>query len=50
VVEAAEIVVHEACEPDVTGDLFDADFLTGEDPAEINFPSIEADAAACSSR
>jgi len=38
--------VHEADEPDVLFDLFDADGLTGEDLAEIDLAHFEADAAA----
>ncbi len=34
VVEVAEIIVHEADEPNVLAHLFDADALTGEDDAE----------------
>ena len=45
-VEVAEIVVHEACEPDVLVDLFDTDILTGEHEAEIDLLPVEADAAA----
>jgi hypothetical protein len=47
VVEVAEIIVHEADEPNVLAHLFDADALTGEDDAEIDFLPIEADAPAC---
>ena len=45
-VEVPEIVIHEADEPDVVGHLLDADALAGEDGAEIDFPSIEADSPA----
>ncbi len=47
VVEVAEIVVHEADEPNLLADLLDADALAGEDGAEIDFLPIEADAPAC---
>jgi len=47
VVEVAEIIVHEADEPNVLAHLFDADALTGEDDAEIDLLPIEADAPAC---
>ena len=46
-VEVAEIIIHEADEPNVVADLFDADALTSEDQTEIDLVPIEADAAAC---
>ena len=46
-VEVSEIIVHEADEPNVLADLFDADALAGEDGTEIDFLPIEADASAC---
>ncbi len=46
-VEVIEIIVHEACEPNVVGHLFDADALTGEDHAKVDLLAIEAEAAAC---
>ncbi len=46
-VEVAEIVVHEADEPNLLADLLDADALAGEDGAEIDLLAIEADAPAC---
>jgi hypothetical protein len=39
---SAEIIVHEAYEPNPVADLFDADALTGEDRAEIDLVPIEA--------
>ena len=47
VVEVAEIVVHEADQPNLLADLLDADALAGEDGAEIDLLPIEADAPAC---
>ena len=47
VVEVAEIIVHEADEPNLLADLLDADALAGEDGAEIDLLAIEADAPAC---
>jgi len=46
VVEEAQVVVHEADQPDVNGYLPNADGLTGEHLAEIDFASTEARAAA----
>ena len=45
-VEVAEIVAHKADEPNLFAHLFDTDFLTGEDGAEIDLLPIEADAPA----
>ena len=45
-IEVAQVVEHEADQPDLVFDLFDADFLTGEDRAEIDFQSVEADSPA----
>ena len=42
----AQIIVHEADEPNVLAHLVDADALTGEDCAEVDFLPIEADAPA----
>jgi hypothetical protein len=39
-------MAHEADEPNAVVGLFDADGLTSEDLAEIDFPPIEADATA----
>jgi integrase len=47
VIEVAEIIVHEADEPNLAADLFDADALTGEDQAEIDLVPIETLRAAC---
>ncbi len=46
-VEVAEIVVHEADEPNLLADLLDADALAGEDGARIDLLPVEADAPAC---
>ena len=46
-VEIAQIIVHEADEPNLLADLLDADALAGEDGAEIDLAAIEADAPAC---
>jgi hypothetical protein len=43
-VEVAQIIVHEADEPNVLAHLLDTDALTGEDGAEVYFLAIEADA------
>ena len=45
-VEVAEIIVHEADEPNVLADLLDADALTGENSAEIDLPPIATGAHA----
>ena len=45
-VEETQIIVHEADKPDLVVDLLDADFLAGEDRAEVYFLPSEADAAA----
>ncbi len=47
-VEVAEIIVHEADEPNLLADLLNADALAGEDGAEIDLLPIEADAPASS--
>ena len=44
-VEVPEIVVHEADEPDLILDLFDAHPLPGKDLTEVDLPSVVADAA-----
>jgi hypothetical protein len=41
VIEEAEVVVHEADEPDFVSDLLDADVLTGEDLAEIDLAAAD---------
>ena len=38
--------MHEADEPDAIGHLLDADALTGEHGAKVDFAALEADAAA----
>ena len=38
--------MHEDSEPDALVDLFDSDLLAGEDLAEVDLLSVEADAAA----
>ena len=45
-IEEAQIVLHKADEPHLLGDLLDADVLAGEDGAEIDFATTDADAAA----
>lgn len=45
-IEEAQVVVHEADQPDLVGDLFDADVLTGEHLAEVDLVPAEADTAA----
>jgi hypothetical protein len=40
-------LVHEADQPGLVVGLFDADFLAGEDLAEIDLVTVEADAPAC---
>ena len=44
-IEVAEIVIHEADEPNLLADLLDADALAGEDGAEIDLLAIEGAAA-----
>ena len=46
VVEIPQIIVHEAGQPDMVLDLFDADGLTGKDEAEVDLLAIVANAAA----
>ena len=45
-IEVAEIVLHEADEPDAVGDLLDANLLSGEHGTDVNFAALVADAAA----
>jgi hypothetical protein len=40
-------LVHEADQPGLVVGLFDADFLAGEDLAEIDLLVVESDAPAC---
>ncbi len=42
----AQIVVHEADEPDVFVDFLDADALTGKDVREVDAFAMHADASA----
>ena len=46
IIEVAEIVVHEADEPNLFTDLLDPHVLARERPAEVNLSSRVADAAA----
>ena len=46
VIEEAQVVVHEAHQPDLLGDLLDADVLSGEHLTEIDLATPDADAAA----
>ncbi len=45
-IEVAEIVLHEADEPDTVGHLLDADTLAGEHGAEVDLAALVANAAA----
>ncbi|PYR34296.1 MAG: hypothetical protein DMF89_16055 [Acidobacteria bacterium] len=45
IVEIPQIVLHEGDEPDALADLRHADVLAGEDVAEVDLASPEADAA-----
>jgi hypothetical protein len=44
-VDIAEIVAHQANDPNAVVDLFDADPLPGECGREVDFLAIDADAA-----
>ena len=46
IVEVSQIIVHEASQPDMVLDLFDADGLAGKDKTEVDLLAIIADAAA----
>jgi len=46
VIEEPQVVVHEAHQPNVFRDLLDAYVLTGEDAAEVDLATVEADAPA----
>jgi hypothetical protein len=46
IVEVSQIVLHEGGEPNALVDLFDAEFLTGQDLAKVDFPPVEADSPA----
>jgi hypothetical protein len=45
-VDIAQIIVDEADEPNSLVDLLDAEALSGKDGGDINFLSVQADAAA----
>ena len=45
-VDVAEIVVHEADDPNAVVDFLDAEFLTGEHGRDIDLFPVHADAAA----
>jgi hypothetical protein len=45
-VEVSEIVAHEACEPNDLVDLPDSEALTCEHGRDVDFLSVQADAAA----
>src|SRR5258708_14782091 len=45
-IEVFQIIIHKADQPDVFVNFFDADGLTGEDRAEVNFLAPQTDAAA----
>jgi hypothetical protein len=46
VIDEAQVVMHEAHQPDLFRNLADADVLTGEDLAEIHLATSHADASA----
>src|SRR5438445_12478440 len=46
VVEEAQVIVHEADQPDVIGDFAHSDGLTGKDLVEIDLASAKAQATA----
>src|SRR5579872_4479194 len=45
-IDITEVVIHEADEPDAVVDFFDADGLSGQTSAEIDFLAIKAEPAA----
>jgi len=45
-IDEAEIVVHEADDPDASLDLFDAKFLTGQDVGDADALAVHADSSA----
>ena len=45
-IEVTQIIIHKADQPDVVVNFFDADGLTGEDRAEVDFLVAQTDAAA----
>ncbi len=46
VIEEAQIVVHEGHQPDLLGDLFDADRLAGKGMTQVDLSPTQADAPA----
>ena len=46
VIEVAEIVLHEADEPDLVADLYDADHLAGKYDAQVDFLPVVTNTAA----
>jgi len=48
VVEEPQVVVHKTRQPDFIADLLDTDVLSGEDGAQVDLATPEADAAALS--
>jgi hypothetical protein len=49
-IKEAQIVVHEGHDPDLLGDLFDPDLLSGEHMAEIDLSFTDANPATASDR
>jgi hypothetical protein len=45
-IDEAEIVAHEADDPNAVVDLLDAEPLTGKDGRDVDFLAVDADAAA----
>ena len=45
-VDVAEIVLHEAYDPDAIVDLLDADALTGQHAGDVDLLAVHADATA----
>jgi hypothetical protein len=45
-VEISEIIVHEADEPNAVADLFDSEFLTGQDSRDVDSLAIQAKSSA----
>jgi hypothetical protein len=45
-IDVTKIVIHEADHPNTFLDFFDADSLTSEDRAEIDFFAVKADTSA----
>src|SRR5690349_6224624 len=44
VIEIAQVILHEADQPNAVPDLGDADVLSGEGVTEIHFPALETNA------